>query len=145
MFPYRWNRNGFSKADMLVHFDMYSPDGTASGFLCKEADFNETLNLIKKIYLKNDPTLKDLYPNKNLRTCVMLLDMESQFVKEEQSKTLNSYPFYRGSKSLSSQYGELSYEHYFHFDKKLQDEINERLKTELIAKGIKNKNNLIPS
>jgi hypothetical protein len=44
IFPYRWNRNGFSKADMLVHFDMYSPDGTASGFLCKEADLNETLN-----------------------------------------------------------------------------------------------------
>lgn len=80
-----------------------------------------------------------MYPKKNLRTCVMLLDMEDKFTSPIKSNTLNSYPYYRGSQGLKYKYSILKYDKYFHYDKNLQDNINDRLKKELILQGIKNK------
>lgn len=73
----------------------------------------------------------------------MLLNMEERFIFDEiQSTEIKTYPYYRGSKGLQAKYGILQSDKYFHYDKKLQDEINEELKEELIAKGIKNKKRL---
>ncbi|MCP5493390.1 MAG: Eco57I restriction-modification methylase domain-containing protein [Leptospiraceae bacterium] len=100
--------------------------------------------LIEKIKLKNCPSLKSLFPNKNLRTCVMLLDMENLFVFNKPETKFNGkiYPYYQGSKSLSSKYAVLKYNKFFHYNKDLQDEINDELKEELTIKGIKNKKRL---
>ncbi|MDM8549578.1 TaqI-like C-terminal specificity domain-containing protein [Desulfobacterales bacterium HSG2] len=103
----------------------------------------QTNSIINKIHNKNVPTLKQLYPKKNLRTCVMLLSMENKFVFNETKRTdIKNYPYYQGSKSLKEKYGKLYFEKYFHYDKKLQDKINDELKTELTKKGIKNKKRL---
>lgn len=100
----------------------------------------EKLDLIvKKIFDKGDPKLEDLYPKKNLRTCVMLLDMEEQFTSALKSNSVTSYPYYRGSGGLKYKYSKLHYKKYFHYDKKLQDDINDKLKYELLLRGIKNK------
>ncbi len=101
---------------------------------CKNSD-----EIIEKIFAKKDPTLKQLYPHKNLRTCAMLLDMEEQFVKKVPATTLKSYPYYRGSSGLKYKYSKFHYEKFFYYDKALQDEINDKLKEELTLKGIKNK------
>ncbi|PIY10041.1 MAG: hypothetical protein COZ18_06875 [Flexibacter sp. CG_4_10_14_3_um_filter_32_15] len=102
--------------------------------------------IIQKIESKNDKTLLELYPKKNLRTCVMLLDMEDKFTfTEKNDKNISSdfiYPYYQGSKSLSEKYGKLEYKKYFHYNKPLQDKINDELKIELEKQGIKNKKRL---
>ena len=97
--------------------------------------------IIDKIESKNCPTLKRLYPKKNLRTCAMLLNMENLFVFEDKKADVEAkaYPYYQGSKGLKGKYQKLESTKYFHYNKKLQDEVNDELKAELIAKGIKNK------
>lgn len=97
--------------------------------------------IIDKVKSKNDKTILQLFPNKNLRTCVMLLNMEDKFtfcdVTDKNEKLV--FPYYQGSKALSEKYGKLNYSKYFYYDKPLQDEINEQLKQELEKAGIKNK------
>jgi tRNA1(Val) A37 N6-methylase TrmN6 len=100
--------------------------------------------ILDKVESKKDKTILQLYPNKNLRTCVMLLDMEDKFTfidKENRDEKL-LYPYYQGSRSLSEKYGNLSFKKYFFYDKPLQDSINEELKIELEKQGIKNKKRL---
>ena len=100
--------------------------------------------IIDKIESKNCPTLKSLYPKKNLRTCVMLLNMENLFVFEDKKtgQEVKIYPYYQGSKGLKGKYQKLESTKYFHYDKNLQDRVNDELKAELTAKGIKNKKRL---
>jgi len=101
---------------------------------CSKSD-----EILDKIFSKGDPTLKEIHPKKNLRTCVMLLDMEERFTSIEPSISVPSYPYYRGSKGLKYKYSKLNHLKYFNYDKVLQDNINDKLKEELILKGIKNK------
>ena len=104
---------------------------------------SESSSVIQKIKNKDLPTLKELYPKKNLRTCVMLLDMEAKFVFDEvKRKDIKVYPYYQGSKGLKEKYGKFIFSKYFHYDKKLQDTINDNLKEELTKQGIKNKKRL---
>lgn len=100
--------------------------------------------IIDKIKKQKCRTLKELYPKKNLRTCVMLLNMENLFVFEEQNKDLNVpiYPYYQGSKGLSEKYSKLKHTMFFHYNKHLQDNVNDELKAELEIKGVKNKKRL---
>ena len=97
--------------------------------------------IFDKIEQKKDKTLMQMFPNKNLRTCVMLLDMEDKFTFSQRNwKDENLiYPYYQGSKSLSEKFGKLSFAKYFYYDKQLQDCINSELKNELKKQGIKNK------
>lgn len=100
--------------------------------------------ILDKINAKKDKTLLELFPNKNLRTCVMLLDMEEKFTFYDCSgkdKRL-MYPYYQGSKALSGRYGKLNFTKIFFYDKTLQDSINEALKIKLEKEGIKNKKRL---
>lgn len=105
---------------------------------------NEKTNILTKIDSSGFQTLKELYPKKNLRTCVMLLNMENLFVFEKENKELNVkiYPYYQGSKGLSEKYGKLYNGKFFHYNKELQDKVNDELKAELTLKGIKNKKRL---
>ena len=100
--------------------------------------------IIDKVELRKDKTLLQLFPNKNLRTCVMLLDMEDKFTfAEVNGKDANlTYPYYQGSKALSEKFGNLAFKKHFFYDKPLQDSINEALKIELEKQGIKNKKRL---
>ena len=100
--------------------------------------------IIKKIKFANCPTLKSLYPKKNLRTCVMLLNMEDLFVFDTPNKDLKVkvYPYYQGSKGLKKKYAKMESTKYFHYNKPLQDKINDDLKEELTIKGVKNKKRL---
>ena len=98
--------------------------------------------IIDTIEAKKDKTILDNYPNKNLRTCTMMLDMENRFtgqLEENNAQNKPIYPYYQGSKSLSGKYAPLKFEKYFIYDKPLQDEINDALKIELEKQGIKNK------
>lgn len=100
--------------------------------------------IIDKVITKKDKTLLELFPNKNLRTCVMLLDMEDKFTFQdcaEKDKKL-IYPYYQGSKALSEKYAELNFKKYFFYNKPLQDTINDELKIQLEKEGIKNKKRL---
>lgn len=101
---------------------------------CAESD-----SILEKIFSKGDKTLKEMYPKKNLRTCVMLLNMEERFTTLDKSCTHPSYPYYKGSSGLKYKYAELCHSKYFNYDKALQDSINDELKQELILKGVKNK------
>lgn len=94
-----------------------------------------------KIEQKSDKKISQLFPNKNLRTCVMLLNMEDKFTfnNMEGLDENNIYPYYQGSKSLSQKFGDLSFSKYFYYDKHLQDSINNDLKIKLQEQGIKNK------
>ncbi|PGH38431.1 MAG: hypothetical protein CRN43_15160 [Candidatus Nephrothrix sp. EaCA] len=100
--------------------------------------------VIGKMKSKGDQTLLELYPNKNLRTCVMLLDMEDKFTfaeaKDKDEKLV--YPYYQGSKGLSEKYGRFHFSKSFFCNKPLQDSINEALKIQLEKEGIKNKKRL---
>lgn len=100
--------------------------------------------ILDKVVTKNDKTILQLYPNKNLRTCVMLLDMEDKFTFIDKGNRENNllYPYYQGSKALSEKYGKLDFKKYFYYDKPLQDSINDELKIELEKQGIKNKKRL---
>lgn len=99
--------------------------------------------IIDKIHNKKSPSLKQLYPKKNLRTCVMLLNMEDKFVFETiKNNKIKIYPYYQGSKGLVQKYDSFIFSKYFHYDKELQDKINDELKEELTLKGIKNKKRL---
>jgi len=102
---------------------------------------SEIIDIIER---KNCPTLKSLYPKKNLRTCVMLLNMESLFVFEEKNtdSKLKIYPYFQGSKGLKGKFSKMQNTKFFHYDKVLQDKINDELKAELTLKGIKNKKRL---
>lgn len=100
--------------------------------------------IIDKIKNKKCPTLKSLYPLKNLRTCVMLLNMESLFIFDyKNTDTENKiYPYYQGSKGLKGKFKKMESTKYFHYDRELQNKVNDELKAELTAKGIKNKKRL---
>ncbi len=116
-----------------------SPDDEFQFRLPISSDLTDILN---KIFSKKDPTLKALYPSKNLRTCAMLLDMEDLFTGTNPlhySDAVESYPYYRGSTAIKHKYSKPYYEKYFYYDKSLQDQVNDKLKEELTAQGIKNK------
>ncbi|MFY7735049.1 MAG: Eco57I restriction-modification methylase domain-containing protein [Bacteroidia bacterium] len=100
--------------------------------------------ILDKVEAKKDKTILQLYPNKNLRTCVMLLDMEVKFTFMDKGKREENllYPYYQGSKALSEKYGKLDFKKYFYYDKPLQDSINGELKIELEKQGVKNKKRL---
>ncbi len=100
--------------------------------------------ILDKVEAKKDKTILQLYPNKNLRTCVMLLDMEEKFTFVEKGERDSNllYPYYQGSKALSEKFGNFDYKKYFFYDKPLQDTINDELKIELEKQGIKNKKRL---
>ena len=104
----------------------------------------ESAGIVEKIKSKNCPSLKELYPYKNLRTCVMLLSMESLFVFDTPGNEpgIKAYPYYQGSKGLKKKYAKLEYTKFFHFDKALQNSINDGLKEELTRKQVKNKKRL---
>ncbi|MCS5502751.1 Eco57I restriction-modification methylase domain-containing protein [Lysinibacillus sp. A4] len=102
---------------------------------------DKAIEIIKKIE-KQSKELASKYPKKSLRTCTMMLDMEEQFTtfdKSNVSDDLPVMPYYVGSKSLKNKFSSLNFEKYFIYNKSLQDEINDKLKLELEAKGIKNK------
>lgn len=100
--------------------------------------------IMDKVNSKGDKTLLQLYPNKNLRTCVMLLDMEDKFTSTEAmyQTEIPIYPYYQGSKALSAKYGNLTFAKFFYYNKPLQDAINDELKIQLEKEGIKNKKRL---
>jgi tRNA1(Val) A37 N6-methylase TrmN6 len=100
--------------------------------------------ILDKVKAKKDKTILQLYPNKNLRTCVMLLDMENKFTFTDKGSREDNllYPYYQGSKALSEKYGKLDFKKYFYYDKPLQDSINDELKIELEKQGVKNKKRL---
>ena len=100
---------------------------------------NKSDAILEKLFNKKDPTLKNIYPKKNLRTCVMLLNMEEQFTSNKQSESVQSYPYYRGSNGLKYKYSKLNYLKIFNYDTELQNKINDTLKAELTLKGVKNK------
>ncbi len=106
--------------------------------ICQRSD-----EIVGKILNNYDKSLKELYPHKNLRTCTMLLDMENKFVFNHKSnRGMSCYPYYKGSKSLKTKFGALVTDKYFHYDKCLQDDINNRLRKQLAELGIKNKKRL---
>ena len=74
----------------------------------------------------------------------MLLNLENLFVFDKPEKNLNVkiYPYYQGSKSLKYKFSKLINYKYFHYNKNLQDKINNDLKEELTKKGVKNKKRL---
>lgn len=100
--------------------------------------------ILDKVEGKKDKMILQLYPNKNLRTCVMLLDMEDRFTFIDKGSRQENllYPYYQGSKSLSEKYSKLEFKKYFFYDKVLQDSINDELKIELEKQGVKNKKRL---
>lgn len=100
--------------------------------------------ILDKVQDKKDKTILQLFPNKNLRTCVMLLDMEDKFtfVEKENRDEKLLYPYYQGSKALSENFGKLEFKKYFFYNKPLQDSINDELKIELEKQGVKNKKRL---
>ncbi len=100
--------------------------------------------IIDKIASKEDKSLLELFPKKNLRTCVMLLDMEDRFTfSDSNGKDENLvYRYYQGSKALSEKYSNLEFKKYFFYNKPLQDSINDELKIQLEKEGIKNKKRL---
>jgi tRNA1(Val) A37 N6-methylase TrmN6 len=97
--------------------------------------------IIEKIKAKTNKTLHDLFPNKNLRTCTMLLNMEDRFTLpcSDAKDGALFYPYYQGSKALSEKYGRFDYAKIFFYNKPLQDSINDALKIQLEKEGIKNK------
>ncbi|MBI3585017.1 MAG: hypothetical protein HY096_13865 [Nitrospinae bacterium] len=102
---------------------------------------DNTQNILEKINKKAPKTLKEQFPQKAIRTCAMLLDMENKFVSTnpENKRGCKSYKYYQGSKALYDKYCIPFGDKYFYYDKKLQDKINDELKEELVKKGIKNK------
>lgn len=100
--------------------------------------------IIDKVIERKDKTLMELFPNKNLRTCVMLLDMEDKFTFQNYTGKDEAliYPYYQGSKALSEKYGKLNFTKYFYYNKPLQDSINDELKIQLEKEGVKNKKRL---
>lgn len=127
-----------NKKQHIEQFDWYD-EGDEFKFRIDTS--KETKSVLDKIFEKNDLTLKELYPKKNLRTCVMLLNMEDKFtvcysLSEVSTMT---YPYYQGSKGLKYKYSRPMHNKYFVYNKILQDKINEDLKIELTKKGIKNK------
>jgi hypothetical protein len=100
--------------------------------------------ILDKVERKKDKTILELFPNKNLRTCAMLLDMEDKFTYSQKPNEDENliYPYYQGSKSLSEKFGKLYFTNYFYYEKELQNKINDELKIELKKQGIKNKKRL---
>jgi len=118
---------------------LWSNPGDEYKFRNKQCSNAESI--FNKIESKDGKTLKDIYPKKNLRTCVMLLNLEDRFVfiEDDLRNDIKVYPYYQGSKGLKEKYGHLSHDRYFYYDKILQDRINDELKADLEKKGIKNK------
>lgn len=102
---------------------------------------NGTQKILEKINKKAPTKLKDQYPQKALRTCAMLLDLEDKFIstKPDDERHCKSYKYYQGSKAVNAKYCTPFSNKYFYYDKGLQDSINEELKQTLIIKGVKNK------
>ena len=126
------------KKQYIEQFDWYD-EGDEFKFRIDTS--KETKFILDKIFKKNDPTLKELYPKKNLRTCVMLLNMEDKFTvhKKPSEGERMTFPYYQGSKGLKYKYSRPTHSKYFVYNKILQDTINEELKIELTKRGIKNK------
>lgn len=103
-------------------------------------------NILDKVFYKKDKTLKEAYPEKNLRTGTMLLNMESEFVFKKTEKyekeDISKYPYYRGSKSIKDKYSKPKTDLVFYFDEDKKLSINEEIQAELELKGIKNKKRL---
>jgi hypothetical protein len=119
--------------------DWETPDDEFKFRLPHDSDLND---LVNKIFLKKDKTLKDLYPVKNLRTCVMLLDMEELFTGLKplhEFNTVKSYPYYKGSNGIKYKYSKPEHQKYFYYNKSLQDRINDELKAKLTLQNVKNK------
>ncbi len=98
---------------------------------------NNLNKILEKLNIKSPKKLKDLYPNKNLRTCCMLLNMEKEFLYA--NKQINSYPYYQGSKSINNKYSIPEYNYFFQYNVEKQNYINDKLKIQLEKEGIKNK------
>ena len=102
---------------------------------------NLTNQIIEKITNKAS-AIQDVYPNKSMRTCSMLLNMEDEFVSKVSTDyrlNQNEYLYYVGSKSLKDKFYKMQTGKILKYDKQLQDEINGDLKIQLEKEGIKNK------
>ena len=102
---------------------------------------NLTNHIIEKITNKTS-TIKNVYQNKSIRTCSMLLNMEDKFinkVSESCQLNQNEYLYYVGSKSLKDKFCKMKTDKILKYDKQLQDNINNDLKIQLEKEGIKNK------
>ncbi len=102
---------------------------------------NLTNQIIEKITNKTF-TIQDIYPNKSIRTCSMLLNMEDKFVSKisaDYQLNQNEYLYYVGSKSLKDKFYKMKTGKILKYDKQLQDNINNDLKIQLEKEGIKNK------
>ena len=102
---------------------------------------NLTNQIIEKITNKAS-AIQDVYLNKSMRTCSMLLNMEDEFVSKVSTDyrlNQNEYLYYVGSKSLKDKFYKMQTGKILKYDKQLQDEINGDLKIQLEKEGIKNK------
>ncbi len=102
---------------------------------------NLTNQIIEKITNKAS-AIQNVYPNKSIRTCSMLLNMEDKFVSNVLSDyrlNQNEYLYYVGSKSLKDKFYKMQTDKILKYDKLLQDQINDNLKIQLEKEGIKNK------
>lgn len=102
---------------------------------------NLTNQIIEKITNKAS-AIQNVYPNKSIRTCSMLLNMEDDFVSKvstDYQLNQNEYLYYVGSKSLKDKFCKMKTDKILKYDKQLQDEINDDLKIQLEKEGIKNK------
>lgn len=102
---------------------------------------NLTNHIIEKITNKTS-TIQNVYPNKSIRTCSMLLNMEEKFVSKvsvDYQLNQNEYLYYIGSKSLKDKFCKMKTDKILKYNKQLQDEINNTLKIQLEKEGIKNK------
>ena len=98
--------------------------------------------LISKIENKSKQ-LVDFFSGKSLRTNSMLLTYENIFVKDYQSDNKITFPYFKGGKSLTKKFDEMSYDKFLYYDMTLQDSINTIIKHELEEKGIKNKKRIM--
>jgi len=102
---------------------------------------NLTNQIIEKITNKTS-IIQNVYPNKSIRTCSMLLNMEDKFVNkisESYQLNQNEYLYYVGSRSLKDRFCKMQTDKILKYDKKLQDKINNDLKVQLEKEGVKNK------
>jgi len=116
--------------------DLVSKEYNIPLYYCERAN-----NIIKKIEKHNK--LWEIFPKKSLRTSAMLLSFEADFTiwLNEKHNFDDSiiFPYYQGSKSLKEKNWKLYLYKKLVYNKKLQDEINNKLKIELENKWIKNK------
>lgn len=127
-----------NETNRIRQLDWYKPEDEYK-FRLKACSATE--KIIQKFDRSGLKSLKEQFPDKNLRTCTMLLDMEDRFTNSNSHyfDGCQVYPYYQGSKSLKAKFSSLTSEKYFFYNKKLQDQINEELKKYLERKGVKNK------